>query len=532
MPASRPNQPIATWQIGVFVLIQTGVMLMAISNESLWIDEFWTAHFGTLRSFRAFYDLLLVPSGSQTPLHFLHFYLWGLIAPAGEFMLRLANLPLFVAGQLALFWAVRSWPWKFSTLFLTVSALHPMVWQYANEARPYTMMYAGAQMMLASILNMHAAGAEERAVDPLSTVCFVVGGILLFGASMLGMFWVFAACVYVAWHHHRQANWRVLMRGATLPLLGVFVAVTALLTAYYLNSLLRGAGASRIASSTPATVLFAFYEVLGLSGVGPSRLALRATGLAALGPYAGWLMACAAVLLFTLAKGLQAAQERLGTRALVMVCALGLFPVVVVIASGFAMHWRVLGRHLIPALPLLNLLLALGLLSLFDTDARAGRALRWTVAVVCLAFLASSSLLLRFAERHRKDDYRAAAALAQQGVAQGQRVWWAADVVGATHYRLPGEFDFMGELTGQHKPMVCTDVPGVQAVPNASLACLRALSLPDLVILSKPETFDIQGDIGRYLQAGGYVRVQELPAFSVWKRPGHFPSGAVSLPVP
>ena len=58
--------------MGVFALTQIAVMLVAISNESLWIDEFWTAHFGAIESFRSFYELLLVPSGSQTPLHF-----WG-----------------------------------------------------------------------------------------------------------------------------------------------------------------------------------------------------------------------------------------------------------------------------------------------------------------------------------------------------------------------------------------------------------------------------------------------------------------------
>jgi hypothetical protein len=127
------------WRPGVFALSQIVVMLLAISNESLWIDEFWTAHFAAIGSFKAFYELLLVPSGSQTPLHFLHFYLWGLIAPAGEFFLRLANVPLFVAGQLALYRALRDYPGKFAVLVLALGALHPMVWQYANEARPYIM---------------------------------------------------------------------------------------------------------------------------------------------------------------------------------------------------------------------------------------------------------------------------------------------------------------------------------------------------------------------------------------------------------
>jgi hypothetical protein len=519
MTASLQRPRTDTWRVGVFVLIQIVVMLLAISNESLWIDEFWTAHFGAMESFKAFYELLLVPSGSQTPLHFLHFYLWGLFSPPGEFFFRLANLPLFVAGQLAVFWALRDYPRKFAYLFLALSALHPLVWQYANEARPYMMMYAGAQMILAYLLHLHAASAQGRPAQPLFLLLFVLGGTLLFGASLLGAFWVLAASVFVLVHHLRKSTWRELFRGVNPLLVGLLLAATAILTAYYLNSLLKGAGASRLASSTPSTVLFALYEVLGLAGIGPSRLELRTSGLAALTPYVIGLATAGAVLLLVLTIGVKEARRRLGTRELLWLAALGLFPVVVVVFSGFAMHWRVLGRHLIAALPLLNLLWALGLATLLQTDGRPGQRWRWLLAASALLFLLYSSLALRFAEQHRKDDYRAAAALAQTGVAQGQKVWWAADVIGADYYRLPGEFDVLGELTGLHKPLPCTDRPGVQAVANASMPCLLTLSVPDVVILSKPETFDIHADMAGYLKAGHFTLVQRLPAFTVWRRP-------------
>ncbi|MDP3824274.1 MAG: hypothetical protein Q8R33_22610 [Burkholderiales bacterium] len=510
------------WQVGAFALSQIVVMLLAISNESLWIDEFWTAHFGAMESFKTFYDLLVVPSGSQTPLHFLHFYLWGLFSPAGEFFFRLANLPLFVAGQLAIFWALRDYPRQFAWLFLTLSALHPMVWQYANEARPYIMMYAGAQMILAYLLHLHAASAKGRSAEPFFLALFVVGGILLFGASMLGAFWVFAASVFVLVHHLRRSIWRELFRGVNPLLVGFMLLATGVLTAYYLNSLLKGAGASRLASSTPSTVLFAIYEVLGLAGIGPSRLELRTVGVTAVAPYATGLAAAGAVLVMVLFIGLKEARARLGTRELFWLTALGLFPIVVVVFSGFAMHWRVLGRHLIAALPLLNLLWALGLATLLQTNGRPGRHWhwhwRWLLAASALLFLLWSSCALRFAEHHRKDDYRAAAALAQTAVAQGQKVWWAADVIGARYYGLPGEFDVLGELTGMHKPLPCSDRPGVQAVANASRQCLLTLSVPDMVILSKPETFDISADIAGYLTAGKFTMAQRLPAFTIWLR--------------
>ena len=214
---------------------------------------------------------------------------------------------------------------------------------------------------------------------------------------------------------------------------------------------------------------------------------------------------------------MQEAKRLLGIRSLILVGALGVAPIAIVILSGFAMHWRVLGRHLIAALPLLNLLIAIGLAKSCEDE--NGRLLSWrsTIAVsVVLAFV-YSSFSLRFADRHRKDDYRAAATVAKQELAGGKRIWWAADALGARYYGLPGEFDYMGELTDRPKPYLCIDHSGVQSVGDASGDCLAKLLPPDLVILSKPETFDRKGAVAAHLRATNFVRTQELPAFTIWR---------------
>ena len=504
-------------------------MLVAISHESFWIDEFWSAYFASLESFRQLVDLLMIPSGSQTPFHFAYGYLWGQFFPLSEAGLRLSNLPLFVLGQGSLFWALRAYPRRFAWWLLALSALHPMVWQYANELRQYVMMYAGAEMILAYLLHIHAAERGDRRVGVAASAVFVVGSTLLFGASLLGVFWVAAACGYVAWFHYRHLDWRYLKGGRTLSLGLAFIAANGLLTAYYLSSLLRGGGASRISSTTLATLVFDVYELIGLSGVGPGRLELRDAGLASLGPYWIWLIPLCVLIIVTLAIGVREAVRLLQPRAFLLVAALGVLPMAIVVFSGFAMHWRVLGRHMIAELPLLNLLLALGLASLCQKGAGRAWPLRVTIAVGFLLAFVYSSCSLRFADRHRKDDYLAAAATAKQEVAAGKRVWWAADALGARYYGLPGDFDYMGELTGQHKPHVCRDQPGVQAIAAAPAGCLEKLLAPDVVILSKPETFDAKGVIAAYLKAGRFAKTQELPAFTIW-RPASATGAATSAP--
>jgi hypothetical protein len=189
----------------------------------------------------------------------------------------------------------------------------------------------------------------------------------------------------------------------------------------------------------------------------------------------------------------------------------------IVVFSGFAMHWRVLGRHMIAALPLLNLLFALGLAKLCEREGGRAWLLRVTIAISFLLAFVWSSSSLRFSDRHRKDDYRAAANVARQELASGKRVWWAADALGARYYGLPGEFDYMGELTGMQKPYVCIDRAGVQSIDAVHGECLEKLIQPDVVILSKPETFDRNGIIAAYLRDGHFAKAQELPAFTIWR---------------
>lgn len=492
-------------------------MLVAISRESFWIDEFWNAYFASLESVGQLVEALRAPYGSQTPLHFVYGYLWGQFFPHSEAGLRLSNLPLFVMGQAALAWGLRGYPRPFGYALLAVSALHPMVWQYANELRPYIMIYAGSQMILAYLLHIHALEGSHKRVGLRASSIFVVGSIVLFGASLLGAFWVAAACAYVAHVHYRYLDWRYVKEGSMLALICLFLVVNGGLTLYYVTSLLAGGGASRIASTTAASVLFATYELLGLSGIGPSRLELRVTGLAALSSYWVWLIPASALIFTTLAKGILEAKKLLGTRSLFLMCALGALPVAIVVLSGFVMHWRVLGRHLMASLPLLNLLLALGVVALLSKV--RGRIRPWpsTIALGFSLIFAASSLSLRLADRHRKDDYQTAASLAKQGVAAGKRVWWAADALGARYYGLPGEFDYMGELTNVHKPLACVDREGVLAVSGAPEECLARLRPPDVVILSKPETFDGTGAIAAYLKAANYVEAQALPAFTIWR---------------
>ena len=146
-----------------------------MSGESFWIDEFWNAYFISLPSLQQLIDALLAPYGSQTPLHFVYGYFWGQLFPSSELSLRLSNLPLFVLGQAALYWGLRAYPRRLAFMMLYLSAVHPMVWQYANELRPYVMIYAGSEMILAYLLHIHALKHGDRCGTTAAVAVFVFG---------------------------------------------------------------------------------------------------------------------------------------------------------------------------------------------------------------------------------------------------------------------------------------------------------------------------------------------------------------------
>jgi hypothetical protein len=183
-----------------------------------------------------------------------------------------------------------------------------------------------------------------------------------------------------------------------------------------------------------------------------------------------------------------------------LLCIVLLFPVAFVFALGFIKQFLVLGRHLTPLFPFILCALAYALSHLW-----ASRRLldRLVVSWIVIA-LAASALECRFAYRHEKDDNKNACALAKTALAQGEQVWWVADIGAATYYGLP------------FSP---TAQPGsVLLLWKPTLAELAAQKPPALIILSKPDLFDPNSAARDFIKQQGYTQVGALPAFSIWRK--------------
>jgi hypothetical protein len=272
---------------------------------------------------------------------------------------------------------------------------------------------------------------------------------------------------------------------------------------YYLWTLSLGARAARLVATDLRNALFISFELLGFSGLGPGRNAIRAGQWAVFLPWLPWLAIYGGVLLVVLAAGWRsiAASTSRRTRlywALAFAVVLGF-----ILAVGATVRFRVLGRHCTPLLPLVLFVLGSGVAALLGRRS-------WTGRLAVAAFLGLnliSCLSLRFCERHAKDDYRAAAAMGRAALAHGETVWWNADLHAASVYHLP-----LGE-----KPK---DTGKAIYVADPGKGFDHDLPKPDLVLTSKPDLYDGNGALADYLNSAGFRPTASFAAFTAWQAAG------------
>ncbi|MPM80198.1 hypothetical protein SDC9_127245 [bioreactor metagenome] len=167
---------------------------------------------------------------------------------------------------------------------------------------------------------------------------------------------------------------------------------------------------------------------------------------------------------------------------------------------GVAVHFRVLGRHCTPVLPLIGFVLGAGLVNLWSSRKAALKSVAVLFAMASLA----SCVGIRFGSQHAKDDYRAAARYALAASERGHLVWWNADREGAAIY---------GLATATNAES------GVVWIANPHSGFDKDLPQPDVVLTSKPDVYDGTGALTEYLKREGYTRGASFVAFTVWDRP-------------
>ena len=495
-PSVESPRPASVW---VCLLLPALVGLLAITGRSFWIDECVTAQYVSQPTFSEWRsDLLTTPDAeAHTPLYLLYLWGWEKVFGYGEKSLRLAALPWFVIGVGLLLFAldrVLKGRWMAPAVLLS----NAFVWYYLDEARLYTMQF-GACCAVAGALIMLSRQSVTETGKPGWFRIFLFSTLILSGISIIGMLWTGAAAVVLAVVLPWPQIWQ---RIKSSPILAtIWLGILVCLAGYYLSAVMRGARASGMATTNLETIIFVGYELLGFTGLGPGRDALRQQGADALFDYLPWLVLYAISVATVLCSGMVFVWKSRWRMRGIKVAVVVALPALFLLSTGVARHFRVLGRHCTPLLPLILILLVLGVTWLW----RRGWMGRFAV-VLYVALALISSVQVRLAPRHYQDDYRAAASFTRQAVASGERVWWAAAGQGAAYYGLPITQDSASEA-------------GAYGIFGQSTQELAGLSSPDLVVLSRPDIYDYQGGLAETLKAGHYLVFTNFQGFEIWTHP-------------
>jgi len=477
-----------------------GVSLAAITSQSFWIDELATYEFAAQRTLRAWWHMMRTTSAAeaQLPLYLFYMWVWEKCFGHGEWATRVAAVPWFLPGAVAFVVAVGARLRAHLAAGLAVG-LSPFLWYYLNEARLFAAQTGIACLIVAAFCRLappaRLTGTQERRW----LYALVAGVVTLCGFSMLGMIWASAACgaVLVLIPREQWRRWWWEHRGLWL---GVGILLGAL-AGYYMWTVFRGARATQVGGMNWRNVVFVVYEQLGFTGLGPGRLALREQGAHALRAHLPLLSLYACAMAGVIGSGGLQAMRALRRRQAIGLMACLAVPSGFLICAGFAMHFRVLGRHFTPLMSVWWFVGSLGLVWLWRRPGALGKA----VALGYLLMSLGSALSVRFAQRHQKDDYRGAATLAMASLAQGESVWWVADPAALHYYGVTGP----DQAQVPHRLLV---------VPGSPKDFERGLPSPDVVFYSKPDVYDNLNVVREFLQRGGYRVVSNLTAFTVWRR--------------
>lgn len=463
-------------KVFLVVLISLMVGVLFVSGDSFWIDEGNTAFRAMRANLVDWYRQLVNDGGSdaQMPGYMLSIWIWMKIVGHGEWALRASNILWLLIATLSFR------KFRFGWLALLFS---PFVLYYTSELRPYAMQIAGGCITISSLAGQINESSWRKTL---------IGLAILSSSSLTGVMWAGGAALYVLLNQPSLLQSRIFWR-SSLMACPLFLA----LAVHYARSLMMGQGPTPLGGSMFVSLGAAAYELIGLMGLGPSKIELRVNPKA-INSYLFPVVFGAIALIPSIAIGAWSWVSKSTKRQIIAVTAgLGvpvLFMLVLVVTKDF----RLLGRHLAPAAPLVPLCIA----QVFTLKQGRLDTLVKAIAAISVIVGLISALELRFAARHRKDDYRGAAAYALSKLKEGRNVMWVANDETAAVYGFPGPYEETAECVLWTSP---APYPGLKG--------------DEIVILSKPDVNDPGSQLCEELNQRGFKILTTFQAFTVFEPP-------------
>jgi hypothetical protein len=506
----------ATWIARVLIWLLFPLTLgLAITRQSLWIDEGYTVWFASHRSIVSFFSALIgsagAPGDPQMVLYLLYMWAWVKGFGMSELALRAANVPFAMLFIGTMGWASRRLlgnpnAWVFF-------CLSPFFWFYLNDARPYLALIAWSGIAVVALLAYLMYPTEYASLAPW---CCLVALLLAWGTHILAAFLFPVIVIVIAATVTGDFNAkRSFLRDWLRPALWCLPAFIALASFYAwvstngVNRGLRRPGLSNF--------VYVLYEFLGFGGLGPPRNEIREVPhIAVFTSYWPWLLLGVTALVgpaFMLSQTRPPKLVRILTTSLLVAAA---------IAAGICLleNFQLLGRYAAALFPPFLIIPMLWLMPRLSKD--TGKHGAAAVFIALGVVWGISDARLTFIPKYGKESYREASSIAAaRSRVDGATILWAADPHAAHYY---GILVMKGELTveigsddGLDWPITNRAIDARNWSPGEAAAYLHASKTPIVLVLSKADLFDTNGAWRIQIEQQKPTEVARLIAFAVYE---------------
>lgn len=472
------------------------VGLIAVSNDSLWIDEGLSATKAIAPTIGAAWQELRTEGNTNMHMLLYMFCLWAWekLFGSSEWALRAMNIPFYMLGVTALWLAAQKQARPFVLALCLVS---PFLWFYLNEARTYSMLFGWSALATAALVYWQQEGQSPAFPWRQWTWVLALSCSAMIWTHVVGLFFEAAIFAFLLFTVRPAGLLRIARRA---PVAVAFaVLANAALAAYYLWTKSQGVEANPIGRTSLMGILFWIYEFGGFAGLGPSRDELRSGSFAALQSYVAALVLLAIAWSAVAWFGLQRPAKKETVQAAGLGLFLVLLPLALFMVVGYVEGVRFLPRYAATSYGAFAAVAGILLCSSWHQGA-GGK-----IAAGCLlGLLLSSSLALRFSSEHLKDDYRDATAQALESLRRGAHVWWGGDIDTARYYGMANPKAILRDTRSFET------VADLRAAPGKT---------PDVVYLSKFDIYDPDSAIRNYVREQGYQQTAGPKTFTIWTKP-------------
>lgn len=433
MPITLPVRGLAC------VLISACLIALMPSTQSFWVDEAVDAMYAMQGSFSELITLLSIDpkSQAQMPLGMITLWAWAQGFGTSEFALRSINM-VWIALTVYLF--VRIGRQTGIRMLWVAVLVHPFIWYYANEARPYAMQIALGTWVIERMIHTIQQQQPGAVIGLwIASIPFAAVSIIHYiPLSVIAI--VTAAVAWPVWSQHARR---------ILTYAGIACLAHMPIVCYYISTLIRGVGGQKGGTDgvSIATLGFSAFELSGLFAFGPDRQVIRERSLEgglqavldAFSPYWPLLIAICLLSAVAFAFGVRNLLAKPAARVFWACTIVFLATTLLTALAAIAKDTVLWARHLSGIFPCLLLAIALPIAQTFHATSpqrKFSTQIPAALALLCIIAVFGGSLRVRFSEDFAKIDNRAAAHLAIASLDKYRTVFWPGIDRAGIHYML------------------------------------------------------------------------------------------------